>query len=73
MASYTTNYQLHVPALDDSPPDITQIGANFPKIDQLIKDCFDRPSGSFYLYMANNPPASRQDKSLYGKVMKKFF
>lgn len=73
MATYTSNYNLLVPELSDSPPDITQIGGNFNRIDQLLKDCFDRPAGAFYLYETGSAPLTRQTNALYGHIMKKFF
>lgn len=37
MATYTTNYNLRKIALEDSPPDITQLNGNFDTIDATMK------------------------------------
>lgn len=73
MASYTTNYLLIKPELDDSPPDITTLNGNFDTIDTILKQLANKPSGSFYLYTLPTEVSTRYANSLYGKIVKKFF
>lgn len=46
MGSYTTNYNLYKPSLNDAPPDITIMNGNYDTIDATLKSLSDKSLGS---------------------------
>ncbi len=65
MATYTTNYNLRKIALEDSPPDITQLNGNFDTIDATMKANEDAISA---LETSNDGKAEKDSNAVQGNI-----